>query len=243
MAYHPFRHLGLKCVAIALATLLWLTVAGEHVVERSMRVPLEFRNIPSELEIVGDPPDSVDVRLRGSSAMLSRLEPGEVVAVLDLERRGRVAAVSTCARRSARAVRRRGGAGAARHGRLELEKSADARCRSVPQLDGEPAPGFVVGRAHLGSGHRRGRGPREPRAAAHGGDDRAGRDRGRRQRPRRRHRRGDRRGGPADSAAERHRDRGICRRRSNGSCAACRCAARNLGGGLAAPRSGRLGDA
>ncbi len=54
MAYHPFRHLGLKVLAIALATLLWLTVAGEHVVERSLRVPLEFRNIPAQLEITGD---------------------------------------------------------------------------------------------------------------------------------------------------------------------------------------------
>ena len=56
MTYHPFRHLGLKLLAVALATLLWLTVAGEHVVERSMRVPLEFRNKPADLEIVGDPP-------------------------------------------------------------------------------------------------------------------------------------------------------------------------------------------
>ena len=64
MSYHPFRHLGLKMVAIALATLLWLSVAGEHVVERIMRVPLEFRNIPAELEVVGDPPATVDVRLR-----------------------------------------------------------------------------------------------------------------------------------------------------------------------------------
>ena len=44
MAYHPFSHLGLKFLAVALATLLWLTVAGEHLVERGMRVPLEFRN-------------------------------------------------------------------------------------------------------------------------------------------------------------------------------------------------------
>ena len=56
-------------LAVALATLLWLTVAGEHVVERSLRVPLEFRNIPPQLEIVGDPPTTVDVRLRGSSAL------------------------------------------------------------------------------------------------------------------------------------------------------------------------------
>jgi YbbR domain-containing protein len=82
--YSPFRHIGLKVVAVALAALLWLIVAGDHLVERSMRVPLEFRNIPNELEIVGDPPTTVDVRLRGSSAQLARLEPTEVVAVLDL---------------------------------------------------------------------------------------------------------------------------------------------------------------
>ena len=48
-------------------------------------MPVEFRNLPPLLDIVGDPPDSVDVRVRGSSALLSRLDPGEVVAVVDLQ--------------------------------------------------------------------------------------------------------------------------------------------------------------
>ena len=60
MAYHPFRHLGLKFVALVLASLLWLTVAGEHVVERILAVPVEFRNKPAHLEVVGNPPDSVE---------------------------------------------------------------------------------------------------------------------------------------------------------------------------------------
>ena len=47
MRYNPFRNFGLKVLAVALASLLWLTVAGEHIVERSLRVPLEFRNIRS----------------------------------------------------------------------------------------------------------------------------------------------------------------------------------------------------
>ena len=59
---HPFRHLGLKTLAILLAALLWLTVSGEHIVERSLRVPLEFRNIPEALEIVGSAPDTVSQR-------------------------------------------------------------------------------------------------------------------------------------------------------------------------------------
>jgi len=84
MAYQPFRNLGLKALAVGLATLLWLTVLGEHVVERGVRAPLEFRNIPETLEIMGEPPAAVDVRVRGTSGLLSRLQPGEVVAVLDL---------------------------------------------------------------------------------------------------------------------------------------------------------------
>ena len=146
MAYHPFRHLGLKIVALTMATLLWLTVAGEHVVERIIRVPLEFRNIPPRLEVVGDPPASVDVRLRGSSALLSRLEPGEVVAVLDLAN----------ARPGSRIFHIRNEEVRAPYGievtqvvpgtlGIELERSAVRVVPIVVPLEGEPAPGFVLG--------------------------------------------------------------------------------------------------
>ena len=58
MAYHPFRNLGLKLMAVLLASALWFTVAGEQNVERTMRVPLEFRNKPAlTSEIVGDAAD------------------------------------------------------------------------------------------------------------------------------------------------------------------------------------------
>lgn len=145
--YSPFRHLGLKLVAVALAALLWLIVAGDHLVERSMRVPLEFRNLPNELEIVGDPPTTVDVRLRGSSAQLARLEPREVVAVLDL----------TGARTGSRMFHLRNDEVRAPYGvevsqvvpgtlALDLEKSGRRTVRVVPALDGEPAPGFVIGK-------------------------------------------------------------------------------------------------
>lgn len=147
MRYHPFRQLGLKILAITLASLLWLTVAGEHVVERSLRVPLEFRNIPEALEIVGNTPDTVDVRLRGSSAVLSRLQPGEIVAVLDLR----------TARSGSRLFHIRNDDVRAPFGvdvsqivpstlALELEKSARRMVPVVPAIEGEPAPGFVVGR-------------------------------------------------------------------------------------------------
>ena len=85
MPYIGFRHhLGLKFVSIALAALLWVAVAGEQTVERSLRIPLEFTNLPSQLEMVGEPPTVVDVRVRGSSGALNRIAVGELVAVLDL---------------------------------------------------------------------------------------------------------------------------------------------------------------
>lgn len=84
MAYHPFRNLGLKFLSTTIACLLWLLVAGERVVERVMRAPVEFQNLPAGLELVGIPPDTVEVRLRGSSGALSRMASGDMAAVLDL---------------------------------------------------------------------------------------------------------------------------------------------------------------
>jgi YbbR domain-containing protein len=147
MRYHPFRNLGLKVLAIALATVLWLTVAGEHVVERSLRVPLEFRNVPERLEIVGTTPDTVDVRVRGSSALLSRVQPGEIVAVVDL---GSARAGSRIVAIRADEVRAPFGIEVAQVVpptlSLDLERSAQRHVPVVPQTQGDPAPGFVVGR-------------------------------------------------------------------------------------------------
>ena len=91
MTYHPFRDLWLKVVSVCLAVLLWMTVAGDPVVERGLEIPLEFENVPIGLEIAGDPPDTVSVRVRGNSRVVSRLDSAEVAAVLDLgeERPGR----------------------------------------------------------------------------------------------------------------------------------------------------------
>jgi len=85
MAIIGLRHIGLKIMSIALAALLWLVVAGEQVVERALRIPLEFTNLPAQLEVVGDSPNLVDVRVRGSSGALNRIAAGELVAVLDLD--------------------------------------------------------------------------------------------------------------------------------------------------------------
>jgi len=85
MNIHPFRNLGLKSLAVGIAVLLWLTVAGEPVVERILRVPLELQNIPGNMVVVESPPAQVDVRVRGASSALTRMADGDVVAVLEME--------------------------------------------------------------------------------------------------------------------------------------------------------------
>ena len=84
MAWFRIRNIGLKVVSVVLAALLWLLVSGEQTVERALRIPLEFTNLPPQLELVGTPPAVVDVRVRGSSGTLSRVAAGELSAVLDV---------------------------------------------------------------------------------------------------------------------------------------------------------------
>ena len=145
MAYNPFRNFWLKFLAVLIAAGLWFIVAGEHVAERSLRVPLEFRNVPDGMEIVGDPPATVDVRLRGSSGILSRLAPGEVTVMLDLgnARRG-----MRLFHFQADQVDRPFGVEVVQVQpptlSLDLEPTSTKQVPVVPALEGEPAPGYRV---------------------------------------------------------------------------------------------------
>ena len=145
MAYHPFRNLGLKSLSICIAVLLWLVVAGERVVERVLRAPVEFQNLPNGLELVGNLPDTVEVRLRGSSGALSRMGPGDLSAVLDL--------------RTARPGRRLFhltptqvtvpyGVDVVQVGpstlTMEFEMSGVRTVPVEPDIEGRPAPGYEV---------------------------------------------------------------------------------------------------
>ncbi len=146
MALHPLRHLGLRLLSVGLATGLWLAVVGERTVERGLRVPLDFENIPESLEIVGHVPLAVDVRVRGPSSVLGRLQPGEVVAILDL----------AGARPGSRLFHLRTDQVRVPFGlevtqvvpatvALDLERVARRVVPVLPAIDGEPAPGFVIG--------------------------------------------------------------------------------------------------
>lgn len=85
MAIFPIRHVGLKLLSIGVATLLWLVVTNDPVVERALRVGLELQRAPVGVELVGDVPDAVAVRVRGTTSRLSGLAPGDLSVVVDLD--------------------------------------------------------------------------------------------------------------------------------------------------------------
>jgi hypothetical protein len=85
MALFPIRNVGLKLLSVAVAVLLWLVVAGDPIVERTLRVGVELQRTPPGSELVGSAPDSVTVRVRGPASQLADLAPGDLSVVVDLE--------------------------------------------------------------------------------------------------------------------------------------------------------------
>jgi YbbR domain-containing protein len=63
---------------------LWLSIAGQHRAELRMTVPLEFRNVPANMEISGEGANKVEVGIRGSRGMIFGVTPEQVRAFVDL---------------------------------------------------------------------------------------------------------------------------------------------------------------
>lgn len=74
---------GLKVLAIVIAVGLW--VAGHRDVERAVEIPVEFRNIPSDLMVMDNRVDYVVLRLTGPRTLVSTLDAGDLKLGLDLD--------------------------------------------------------------------------------------------------------------------------------------------------------------
>ncbi len=82
---YVFHNWALKLIALALSFFLWATYTAEPFAEVGYLVPLEFVNIPPNVEISGDVPTVVHVRVRGHSALLRRLTPADLSIRVDLQ--------------------------------------------------------------------------------------------------------------------------------------------------------------
>jgi len=76
---------GIKLVSLVLSLALWYNVTSKGKTEMTLTVPLELRNIPQGMAVVGDVIKNLDVRLQGQERVLRDITSGKkVVGILDL---------------------------------------------------------------------------------------------------------------------------------------------------------------
>lgn len=144
MAWNPLRNLGLKVLALGLGALLWFTVSGQQVERKVPGVQIHYRNLPASLQIT-DQVESVDVHVRGVESQITALLPGELVVEVDLQ--GEVAGSRQLPLRTDMVKTPLGveitqvDPGSIP---ITLETTGSAEISIQPQIEGEPAPGFVV---------------------------------------------------------------------------------------------------
>ena len=71
-------------MSLLLATGLWYAVSREPVSEVEVSVPMEFRNVPENLEIGSEHIPRVEIRVRGPARIVRDLKPTDVRAEIDL---------------------------------------------------------------------------------------------------------------------------------------------------------------
>jgi hypothetical protein len=80
----PRRDLALRLASLVLALGLWFVIAGRQTAERGLSVAVELRNVPRSLEVTGEAPHTVEVRVRASPGLIDSLDPSRVLAAVDL---------------------------------------------------------------------------------------------------------------------------------------------------------------
>src|SRR5437870_6716795 len=115
-----------------------------------MEVPLEYRNIPPQLEITGDAANSVQVRLRGSSNVIRDISAKDVSTTIDMSKMrpgDRIVPLSP------QNVQAPVGAEVIRVNpssvRFNLERTVTKTIPVVATVVGQPSDGFEVGKVTI----------------------------------------------------------------------------------------------
>ena len=67
------HNFGFKLASLLIAILFWLAVARSPVAEIEMRVPIEFHNLPDNLEIDSASFTEAQIRVRGPQRIIHRV--------------------------------------------------------------------------------------------------------------------------------------------------------------------------
>jgi diadenylate cyclase len=75
-----------KAVALISVFILWTMIVKQGQAEMWLTVPLEYRNVPANMEIIGERVNRVEVGIRGPHGIISGISPDEVKAYVDLSK-------------------------------------------------------------------------------------------------------------------------------------------------------------
>jgi YbbR domain-containing protein len=140
----------LKLISLGLAAMLWALVATEASSEVGLEVPLEYRNIPPQLEITGDTTNTVQVRLRGSSNVIRDISAKDVSTTIDLSK---MRAGDRIVPLSPQNVQAPFGAEVIRVNpssvRFNLERTLTKTVPVIATILGQPSDGFEIGKVTI----------------------------------------------------------------------------------------------
>jgi YbbR domain-containing protein len=140
-----FANLRYKLLALVLALFLWVVAQGSSSIELGFDVPVVLNGIPEELVVTGESVDAIHLRVKGTRAALRNLSPASLEYLLDVS--GAKVGVSEYAVDASRLDLPRGAEPVSRSPmeiEVSFEKRATRAVRVRPDIEGEPAEGFVV---------------------------------------------------------------------------------------------------
>ena len=77
-------NLALKLLSLLIAVVLYMAISSQPITEVGLMVPLEYRNIPANLEITSMQAPQVHVRVRGPADVVRRASQTDIIAFIDL---------------------------------------------------------------------------------------------------------------------------------------------------------------
>jgi YbbR domain-containing protein len=80
------ENLGLKIAAVLLSIVLWIFVTSRGQSEISVDVPLEFKDIPSGLEIVNHSVKTVSLNIKGQERLINNLKSSDIKVYVNLSK-------------------------------------------------------------------------------------------------------------------------------------------------------------
>ena len=78
------NNIGKKILAILIAVSLWLVANLQHDVEKNVVIDINYANLPPGLVVVNNPPEKLNLRVRGPRSQLSSINSQNMLFTVDL---------------------------------------------------------------------------------------------------------------------------------------------------------------